>query len=468
MVVCLKCEKGILVSDDPVTCIGKCGGNFHRVCTPLSRSAAKLIADNENLFFKCDQCLSGQCCDERDVQCSDVLLMKEEIKKLADSILDIRKNITAQISIAVESEIEQLSKCLSNCLLNRIDNLEGSVASKFDKIENNFGKIFERVGNFTAINRNGEKSVESDAGSSPKRKKQILSNKNDEPMQITDDEVFNGTNKLSFATVLKQKAVTKPKVRIASNRKARPVIVIKPVESSQNNDDTRKDLKEKLDPKIHKIRNFRNGKDGSIVVECATENDLNLVKNGIESNLCAGGRYNAVVPTVAKPKVKIVGMSERFSPDALIESLKSQNEGIVINDARVVSVFENPRFKYNKYNVVIEVDVGTFNNLMDAKKVNIGWDRCSVVDALYVMRCFNCGEFGHKSTNCQNKETCSKCSGLHRTSECRSDLVKCVNCVKTNKERKMNLNVLHPAFSTDCPVFQKLIGQRKSNMNYVQ
>jgi len=371
MAVCLMCERGILVADDPITCIGKCGGIFHRSCTPLSRVAAKLLADNPNVLFKCGQCLSGQVCDERDVNVSDVLLMKEEIIKISDLVTDVRKNITAQISIAVESEIENLSKCLSDCLLKRMDNLEGSVASKLDNLENKFGKLFERGKNSVVINSNCGKIAESASDVSPKRKRQILTDKNGEPMQVevsNKDEVFSDSSKPSFASVLKSNVGTKPKpkIRIASNRKARPVIVIKPVESSQNNDDTMKDLKQKLYPKVHKIRNFKNGKDGSIVVECATENDVNTVKNGIESNL--GGKYSAVVSTAAKPKVKIVGMSDRFSPEALIESLKSQNESIAIKEAKVVAEFENLRFRYNKYNAVIEVDVSTFNNLMEAKK----------------------------------------------------------------------------------------------------
>ena len=238
--------------------------------------------------------------------------------------------------------------------------------------------------------------------------------------------------------------------------------MIKPVESSQSSEDTRIFLKENLDPKVHKIRNFRNGKAGSIIAECAIGDNIEDVKKNIESNL--GERYNAVIPTNAKPKLKIVGMSDQYSPEVFIDLLKSQNDGIGINEVKVIAQFENSRFKYNKYNTIVEVDRDTFDRLMSAGKVSIGWDRCSVQEAINVLRCFKCGEFGHKSTECVNSETCSKCSAQHKTSECSSIDFNCVNCLKSNKDFNLNLDAKHPAYSTQCPVFRRLFEKRKSNM----
>ena len=160
-------------------------------------------------------------------------------------------------------------------------------------------------------------------------------------------------------------------------------------------------MKERLDPRTHRISNFRNGKDGSIIVECAAGDNIETVKNGIECNL--GSEYSTVIPTPAKPRLKVVGMSDQYSSNEFIDLLKNQNEDIGINDVKVIAEFENPRFKYNKYNVIIEVDKDTYTCLMTARKVNIGWDRCYVYEAFNVLRCFNCGEFGHKSIECKKR-----------------------------------------------------------------
>ena len=144
--------------------------------------------------------------------------------------------------------------------------------------------------------------------------------------------------------------------------------------------------------------------------------------------------------------------------------LKSQNEGIKINDVKVINSYENPRFRYNKYSAVIEVDLETYNSLLSAKQVNVEFDRCLVFPAVNVLRCFKCGEFGHKSMDCKNCDTCSRCSLKHKTSECTSTVLKCVNCLKTNKERNMNLDVNHAAFSSECLIYKRLFNQKKSSL----
>lgn len=174
------------------------------------------------------------------------------------------------------------------------------------------------------------------------------------------------------------------------------------------------------------------------------------MKNDIESNL--GENYSAVVPT-SVPRLKVVGLSEQYSSDVFIDFLKSQNDDIEINHVKVVNMYENPRFTYNKYCAVIEVDLKTYNCMLSAKQVKVEFDLCFVVPAINVLRCFKCGEFGHKSTDCKNCETCSRCSEKHKTSECTSTVLKCVNCLKMNNERKLNLDVNHAAFSSECLIY---------------
>lgn len=473
MGVCHKCSKEMTIRDDPVTCF-RCGNVFDNVCAAVSKPTAKAVANEANLLFRCCDCLLL----DKQNQNSD----SANASSFPDSVIDnLRKHISSLIESEVKKALTQLEINLGSLFGSQLSILEGSVASKLDKLEKCVVSSSQEIGKSAVSRERKEKS-------SPKRKRQILSNVRDEAIQMevdsSDDEVFIAGNivnkKISYSNAVKQQKRTKlpsrttklpkdqhnPTVRILSNRTTRQVIVIKPVECTQEHDITRQDLKKKLDPRIHKINNFKNGKDGSIIAECSN-NDVNSVRDNIES--CLGEKYKAVVPSLANPKVKILGMSDRFESDEkLIDSLKRQNEDIVIKNVRVITVFENPRFKYNRYNAILEVDVDTFNNLMKIEKINIGWDRCSVVDGLHIMRCFKCGLFNHKSTECKNKEACSKCSGEHKTSECSSECFKCVNCLKMNTEMKMSLDVKHEAFNSQCPVYQKMIERKKGYMQYAK
>ena len=461
---CAKCGNTIRISDDPVICVGKCKSQFHRVCTPLTKIAAKVVNDNDNIVFKCVSCLSAQ--DDGgniDALSGELTKIMGVLSSMSQSLTDNQSKIESKINTAISSGIEMILKSVSDSLRESMVCIETSVASKLNDFKK-YLEIKDRENNAASMNRKrarNERTVHSESDSNPSKKMFLARDELIVDDSRRDDEVFC-CNKQTYANVLAGStgAVFK-KIQRKENRKARPVIVIKPVESSQSSENTRLFLKEKLDPKIHKISNFRNGKNGSIIAECATGDNVEVVKKDIESNL--GEKYSAVIPTIPKPKLKIVGMSDRYSSEDFIDLLKSQND-INVNEVKVIAEYENTRFKYNKYNVIVEVDKDTYNALMSAGKVSIGWDKCPVQEAINVLRCFKCGEFGHKSTECVNPETCSKCSGQHKTSDCSSTEFNCVNCLKSNKELKMNLDVKHPASSSQCPVYRRLFEKRKSNM----
>lgn len=50
-----------------------------------------------------------------------------------------------------------------------------------------------------------------------------------------------------------------------------------------------------------------------------------------------------------------------------------------------------------------------------------------------VTQCYNCQMFGHGSDNCNVKTFCAKCSGPHKTLDCKTEEVKCVNCQGSHK-----------------------------------
>ncbi|XP_062702739.1 uncharacterized protein LOC134285620 [Aedes albopictus] len=462
------CGSSILPSDIPTAC-SMCSRVYQYKCTPLTKAVAKLVSENENLLFKCNDCLSSQCCGEQNLALPTVQKIEEEMKKIAfisESISGVREQIAAQINDALKTGMEELGRMINSAMEKAVSDLSTSVSKELENMKCSFFE-FNSSKKVAAMNvQQGTSRTASEPSLNPRGKKRKVQ----EDADATSDDVF--VESISFADVVKSNTGTKSKKKSYKkkstaneevSRKARPVIVIKPKESNQSSEDTRKVLNCKLDPKKHKISNFRNGKDGSIIAECATGYNVNVVKDGIQSDL--GENYNAVVPS-SVPRLKVKGMSEKFSSDDFIMILKDQNEDIAINEVKVIRMYENPQLKYNKYNAVIEVDKETHSCLLTAGKVFIKFDRCRVVPEIHVLRCFKCGEFGHMSMNCKNCEACSRCSGSHKTSECTATVLKCINCKKVNVERNMNLDDNHGAFSHECEVFKRLYNRKKSSLHF--
>ena len=77
-----------------------------------------------------------------------------------------------------------------------------------------------------------------------------------------------------------------------------------------------------------------------------------------------------------------------------------------------------------KYIAVLEIDDESDLCLAILGKINVGFDRCKISKSVHVMRCYGCGQFNHKSSECKNKQACSKCGDEHKTSECTSSSLK--------------------------------------------
>ena len=76
--------------------------------------------------------------------------------------------------------------------------------------------------------------------------------------------------------------------------------------------------------------------------------------------------------------------------------------------------------------------------------------------------CYYCQRYGHLEANCTaklNKEDpyCHKCAGSHRSKDCNSDNMKCINCIRFKKSE-----VDHMATRRCCPILELEIERIKT------
>lgn len=93
------------------------------------------------------------------------------------------------------------------------------------------------------------------------------------------------------------------------------------------------------------------------------------------------------------------------------------------------------------------------NNVKYVCYTRITWERYQ--NRSSVIQCRRCQQWGHSTTNCRSKPTCTKCGEPHWTKECDKvrkedpnthENIKCANCKGS-----------HLAFSKECPVYKKRV-----------
>jgi hypothetical protein len=129
--------------------------------------------------------------------------------------------------------------------------------------------------------------------------------------------------------------------------------------------------------------------------------------------------------------------------------------------------------KNNKvFQAVVQVDRLTYDRLIKAGDLFIGYDHCYVFDAVEILRCYNCNEFKHSSKNCNQKRSCPRCAvvdGLdHAVAECKASGFKCINCLKRVQRDKIDLDVNHAAWDVDCPTYKVAVEKFKDDVLFKQ
>ena len=260
---------------------------------------------------------------------------------------------------------------------------------------------------------------------------------------------------LSYVDVLKQK-------------KPESVVIVRP-KNNQAISDTKRKIRQKVDPAGLGISKFKVVSNGKVVIGCEDKNQIKNLKSQLRSTL--GCDYEIEEPLLKNPKIKIMNISQDDvafgDSDTEVVNIIVQCNNLTKDSNFQMRVLKRHLNKYKKMDVIIETDPVTHNKLLKDGKIRIGWSRCVVFNHVNALQCYQCMAFGHYAKDCKSKKVCSICSSeTHSYKDCTSNEEKCVNCTRLSKEKSIVMNVRHSALNKDCPLRVKFVSLQQSKINY--
>lgn len=241
-------------------------------------------------------------------------------------------------------------------------------------------------------------------------------------------------------------------------------VVVKP-KHKQHSKQTMEQITSAVDKTSVKVCGTRNARDGGIVLCCNNTADTMKVKEIVREKL--GDGYDVTLPAVKNPRLRITNIATDIANDAIIDELKKNNEMIVNDEMKLVTVIPR-KFRGSVTNdVIVEVQSAVYKKLLNAGVLYLPWRECKVLQHLYIKRCFKCCGFSHTAQQChQNSQFCSKCAGTHKFDSCKSKKLCCINCKVANEKFGLNLNAEHHAWSKDCKVLARKMQALQGKIEY--
>lgn len=253
--------------------------------------------------------------------------------------------------------------------------------------------------------------------------------------------------------------------------KTEPVVIIRPKNSEQSNVKTKLDINESINPadsnlQLSKVKHIR---DGGILIGCKNNADNDKLRKLAQEKL--SDQYTVKEVRGIKPRVRIAGISQKLSDQELVDILVKQN-GQLINcqsECTVIKCYPTKK-NQNIYQAILQLNKKTYEKVMKAGNLFIGFDSCPVFDGTSVYRCFNCNGFNHSSKSCKKACTCPRCGECHSLKDCKSNTVKCINCHTLKRNSNLSdIDVNHAAWdSSSCTAYIQACDKLRSDMLSIQ
>lgn len=450
MAECSKCRTAIR-GETGVRCNGVCEKVYHctNKCAGIDQYSAKILDAGGFVRFICDDCIQY-------IHNVDLVLkeIQDGVIRNRQSLIDYKDEFELSL-LRNGNEIKTLLQAIEKRYDERFEKMD-SVQKSCEKNMQEVAKLVQNVGQCENVNKEMCNTIE-------KSNEKLC---NEITKVIKDTNVK--TNKTYAQTVRESSVLPNPTKQVSMTKKVlqdankKIPLIVKPKEK-QDTDKTKEDLNRKVDPINLKITNIENRSNGTLLIRSENDEERDKIKNAIEDKM--GENYEVRVANPIEMVVTITDISFKYTEEEIILKLMKQNPIMSENPIKLINMYETIRNNKTIYNIQIKVNGETYENILKQQRVNIGWERCRVFDGTSVRRCYKCKGYNHMAHECKNEETCSKCHGNHKTSECNNEqMIKCINCVRVNKKLNLGLDDNHLTNYKGCPVYQNKLSIKKKRL----
>ncbi|CAG9764833.1 unnamed protein product [Ceutorhynchus assimilis] len=235
-------------------------------------------------------------------------------------------------------------------------------------------------------------------------------------------------------------------VSFADKVKCKPesIIIVKP-KQKQESAETKREIRQRINPSGISVSKFRQGKDGAVIIGCEDRKEIVSLRSKLEETL--GAEYLIAEPAMRKPKLKVANLNgsdidrDESDEDIVKQIVKWNN--LTCHNSFHMRVVKRSQNRHKNVDLIIEVDPITHKVLLDRVKINFGWSRAYVFNHVHILQCYNCMGFNHWAKDCSAAKVCSRCSGNHSFKDCESADLKCVNCIKGH-DQELTHTASHP------------------------
>ncbi|XP_052752746.1 uncharacterized protein LOC113520145 [Galleria mellonella] len=249
-------------------------------------------------------------------------------------------------------------------------------------------------------------------------------------------------------------------------RKPNYAVLIESADPRKTSDDVINQVKQNVNVidlgiGVNRVTKIRNQK---VVMACGSQEERRALQEAIRQK-CS--QISARSTRDRLPQIRLVGVVNSLTDEQIEKAVTSQNRhllGSLPPNSQVRTLRRTKGRTQEIKNVILEVSPPIWK-AVQGQKLHIGLQLVPAVDQSPLTQCYKCMGYNHRAAECNEQIRCGHCAQEHDTRVCpnRNLTPQCCNCKKAKRDLEP-----HPAYSQDCPDWQKWDGIAREQIKIAQ